>query len=124
MSAEIALGPTLEIEAVIGATVIITDDNAVTDQDGTAVEMTGATLAAKLKERPTDADADAIGNITVVESANVLTYTLDNTLTALLEDGHDYHCVVTATMPADHVVVAYRSEPFAVRRIIVRARAV
>lgn len=124
MSAEIALGQTIEIEAVIGTTVIVTDDNAVTDQDGTAVEMTGATFTAKLKERPTDVDADAIGDITVAEVSNVLTYTLDDALTALLEDGHDYHCVVIATMPADHVVAAYQSQPFAVRRIVVRARAV
>lgn len=124
MSTEIALPGVLEIEAIIGTTVIVTDDNAVTDDDGTQVEMTGATLACKLKQREEDDDADAIGEITVTESSDVLTYTIDNAVTVLLEHGRTYYAAAIATMPADHVVEAYQDEPFCVRRLRVTARAV
>jgi len=119
---EIPLGRVLEIEAIIGTTVIVEDDNEVTDEDGTTVDMTDVNYTAKLKEHPGDADDDAIGDVGVGEESSILTYTLDDELTDDLEDGRRYYCTVIATFPADHAVPAYRTEPMAVRRLEVIAR--
>ena len=115
---EIPLGATLEIAVRIGTTRIVTDNHAVTDSDGDAVDLTGVEWAALLKRRPGDADEDAVGEIGVeADASSICTYTFDDALTALLDAGQRYYCTVIATMPEDHAVEAYQQEPFEVRAI-------
>lgn len=103
MSSDPRTGTEKNLTVVSGADLVIL--HTVSDDEGTAVDLTDADLAALVKADVADADADAVAAFTVSvvsAAAGTVKMTLPETETAKLTHRVTYYYDLHVTLPADH----------------------